>query len=317
MISLGIDTSNYTTSVALYDSKTGQARQRQQLLPVSAGEKGLRQSEAVFAHLKQLPGLLEDLMKGAPFPDRVGVSVRPRDVQGSYMPCFLAGETIARAISATGKIPVFGFSHQAGHIAAALYGAQSLALAKTPFLAFHASGGTTECLLVRPGETRPFDVELLGGTLDLSAGQVIDRVGVLLGLAFPAGPHLEALAKGTAHTLPGKPALKGGNCCLSGLENQSASLIGQGRPPADIAAFCQRMVGETILGMSKYAAAEYPGLPFVFAGGVMSNETIHEMVAGQIEGAKFAPARLSADNAVGPAILCQMEEAGSYVDHHR
>jgi len=306
MITLGIDTSNYTTSVALYDSGAGEVFQRQALLPVPLGEKGLRQSDAVFAHLKQLPGLLETLMEGRPSPAAVGVSLRPRDVQGSYMPCFLAGETTARAIAAAGKIPVVGFSHQAGHIAAALFGAQSLATAKAPFLAFHVSGGTTECLLIRPGSETPFDIELLGQTLDLSAGQVIDRVGVMLGLPFPAGPHLEKLAARAENTPPGKPVLKGGDCCLSGLENQSAALLAKGHPPADIAAFCQRMVGEAILGMAKAAASSYPGLPFLFAGGVMSNGLIRQQIAQQIAGAKFAPASLSADNAAGPAILCRM-----------
>ncbi|MCL2579462.1 MAG: peptidase M22 [Oscillospiraceae bacterium] len=306
MITLGIDTSNYTTSAALFDSQSGQATQRGQLLPVPKGEKGLRQSDAVFAHLKQLPTLLEQLMADSPPPECVGVSLRPRDVQGSYMPCFLAGETTARAIGAAGKIPVFGFSHQAGHIAAALFGAQSLDLASAPFLAFHASGGTTECLNVKPGQDIPFEITLIGETLDLSAGQVIDRVGVMLGLPFPAGPHLEQLAEKSANALPGKPVLKGGNCCLSGLENQSAALIAKGHPPADVAAFCQCMVGQTILGMAQLAASEYPGLPFVFAGGVMCNETIRKMIAGRIAGAKFAPANLSADNAAGPAILAQM-----------
>ena len=306
MITLGIDTSNYTTSVALYDSDGEDLTQRQALLPVPLGEKGLRQSDAVFAHLKQLPGLLEELMEGRPSPDAVGVSIRPRDMQGSYMPCFLAGETAARAIAAAGKLPVMGFSHQAGHIAAALFGGQCLEVANAPFLAFHLSGGTTECLLVRPGSENPFDVELLGETLDLSAGQVIDRVGVMLGLPFPAGPHLEELAARSENTLPGKPVLKGGDCCLSGLENQSVALLAKGCAPAEIAAFCQRTVGETVLGMAKAAAKRHPGLPFLFAGGVMRNGFIRQLIAEGIAGARFAPPALSADNAAGPAILCRM-----------
>ena len=307
MLTLGIDTSNYTTSCALFDSTTGEAAQRRVLLPVPRGGRGLRQSEAVFVHLKQLPGLLEELLEGAEPLAAVGVSVRPRDAEGSYMPCFLAGETVARGIAAAAKIPFKGFSHQAGHLAAALYGADALELAVQPFLAFHVSGGTTECLLVRPGKEQPFDIRILGKTLDLAAGQVIDRVGVMLGTPFPAGPALEKLA-GESEAPPFRPALKGGDCCLSGLENRCAALLEQGTPAAQIAAFCQNAVGETILAMAKFAAKKRPGLPFVFAGGVMSNAFIRQKIGDRIERAKFAPAGLSADNAVGPAILCTVQE---------
>ena len=302
MTTLGFDTSNYTTSCAIYNSDTGQVNQHRKLLPVEKGERGLRQSEAVFAHLKQLPGLLDALFETGRPPDAIGVSVRPRDVEGSYMPCFLVGETVARGIAATGKIPIMKFSHQAGHLAAALYGAGALELITQPFLAFHASGGTTECLLVNPGKRHPFEVSILGKTLDLAAGQVIDRVGVLLGTGFPAGPELERMAAQTK-PLPFKPALKGADCCLSGLENQCAGLLEEGKPPEQIAAFCQNAVGETLLAMAGQATKMHPGLPFVFAGGVMSNNFLRQRIEERVEGAKFAPASLSADNAVGIAIL--------------
>jgi len=306
MIYLGLDTSNYTTSAALYDSHTGEATQQRTLLAVPHGQKGLRQSDAVFLHVKQLPSLLEALMEGQPSPSAVGVSARPRDAYGSYMPCFLAGEMAARAIGIAGKIPVFSFSHQAGHLAAALYGMEELELAKQPFLAFHASGGTTECLLVSPGKEHPFDVEILGRSLDLAVGQIIDRVGVMLGLEFPAGRQLEVLAASSKTAMPFKPVLKDGNCCLSGLENQCAALIEKGVAPADIAAFCQKAVGETLLEMVKVVANKYAGMPVVFAGGVMSNAYIRQMIAGEIKSARFAPAHLSTDNAVGAAVLCEL-----------
>jgi len=280
------------------------------LLPVPNGERGLRQSEAVFIHLKQLPGLLEELLEGSGPLACVGVSARPRDVDGSYMPCFLAGETVARAVAAAGKIPVKRFSHQAGHLAAALYGAGELELVGRPFLAFHVSGGTTECLYVRPGGECPFDSQILGKTLDLSAGQVIDRVGVMLGTQFPAGPELEKLAA-EVEAMPFKPVLKGGDCCLSGLENRCAAMLNKGAPAAQVAAFCQNAVGDTILAMAEFAVRSHPGLPFIFAGGVMSNAYLRQKIQNRIDCAKFAPADLSADNAVGAAILAQLKGAAS------
>lgn len=298
---LGIDTSNYTTSLALYCGETGQIRQEKQPLPVEAGQLGLRQSDAVFHHVKQLPPLAEALLQGEGVV-AVGASTRPRDVERSYMPCFLAGEMAGRAIAAALHIPFYGFSHQAGHLAAALLGADALALMGRSFLAFHVSGGTTECLLVSPGEDTPFSIRQIGRTLDLNAGQVIDRVGGMLGLPFPAGPHLEKLAE-QGGKAPGKAVLKGFDCCLSGLENQCRTLLKQGASAAETARFCQASVGRTILEMALAAKEEHWKLPFLFAGGVMSNKGIREQIQSKIPGALFAPPALSADNAAGIALL--------------
>lgn len=302
MWTLGIDTSNYTTSAALYDGEL--ALQEKLPLPVGEGELGLRQSDAVFLHVKQLPELLEKLLPGrGEAMAAVGVSVCPRDAQGSYMPCFLAGESAARSVAAALQIPWLGFSHQAGHIAAALLGTGRLDLMGKPFLAFHASGGTTECLLVEPGGETVFNIEIVGRSLDLAAGQVIDRVGKMLGLPFPAGPGLEKLAAGAKRRLPPKTALREGDCCLSGLENQCRSLLEQGAEAADVAAFCQASLGEAVLRMARMAAQRHGGLPFLFAGGVMSNLWIKNKIVSEMPGAMFAPPRLSTDNAVGAAVL--------------
>lgn len=304
---LGIDTSNYTTSAALYDGET--LLQTKLPLPVREGELGLRQSDAVFAHIKQLPGLLEALLpQAAGSMEAVGVSTRPRDAKGSYMPCFLSGELAARSVAAGLGIACHGFSHQAGHLAAILLGSDSLELLDAPFLAFHLSGGTTECLLARPGKERPFDLEPLGRTLDLAAGQVIDRVGGMLGLAFPAGPALERLAGQAEGKIHPKTAIKDGDCCLSGLENQCRALLEQGKSPALVARFCQESVGETVLQMAQKAAKAHPGLPFVFGGGVMSNRFIKERLNAHLPDARFAPPLLCADNAAGIAVLARMTQ---------
>jgi len=194
MICLGFDTSNYTSSVAAFDGSGGENLSR--LLPVKAGELGLRQSEALFSHIKRLPELSDRLF--APLDPRelgaVGVSTRPRAVEGSYMPCFLAGESQARVLASALHLPLFEFSHQQGHIAAVLWSAGRLDLLGSEFLAWHLSGGTTELLLVRSDPSGEIRCEKLGGSTDISAGQLIDRTGQLLGLDFPAGKALDALA---------------------------------------------------------------------------------------------------------------------------
>ena len=191
---LGLDTSNYTTSVA-FCAQSGEVLQEKHLLPVKAGEMGLRQSDAVFHHVRQLPEMTEKLFAREAFTvTAVAASDRPQQKDGSYMPCFLVGAGAARELGALLHIPVHFFTHQQGHVAAALYGADKLSLIHEPFLAFHVSGGTTDALLVRPDETFGISCEVVAHSLDLKAGQLIDRVGGMLGLPFPAGPALEKLA---------------------------------------------------------------------------------------------------------------------------
>jgi N6-L-threonylcarbamoyladenine synthase len=301
MMTLGIDTSNYTTSVALYDADSGEIRQQKRLLPVREGELGLRQNDAVLAHIKALPILLEELLTPPAALAAVGVSTKPRDVEGSYMPCFLAGESAARAIGAAMGIPVCAFSHQAGHIAAALYGAGRLDLFDQPFVAFHISGGTTECLAVEPSGGG-FCVETIARSLDLHAGQAVDRVGAMLGLAFPAGSALEKLALTSAQAYHPKVTFKGADCCLSGLENQCRDRLQRGEASPDVARFCLDYLAQVLLTMAEHATARFPARPLVFAGGVMANTIIRQAVEERFA-ASFAPPVFSGDNAVGVAVL--------------
>lgn len=299
---LGIDTSNYTTSTALYDRAACVMTQQKRLLPVKAGRKGLRQSDAVYLHLKQLPELLETLLADVSGPVAgVGVSVRPRDAEGSYMPCFEAGHAAARAIAAALHVPVHAFSHQAGHIAAALFSADRLDWLERPFVAFHLSGGTTEAVLCRPGAGAP-EVELLCTSLDLKAGQAVDRVGLLLGLPFPAGPALEALSHQSVRTFSVRPSMKGGDCSLSGIENRCAAMRAHGEPDADIARYCISAIAAALHGMTQAVRAQYPDLPLLYAGGVMSNRDICTEFTERY-GAVFARPGFSSDNAAGIAVL--------------
>ncbi len=303
MRTLGIDTSNYTTSACIYDSETGEVFQRKLLLPVKQGEKGLRQSDAVFHHTARLHPLVEQLFEqcGTDF-DAIGVSERPRDAEGSYMPCFLVGVNAARCISAATGKPVYGFSHQAGHLAAALYSSGKMNLMNEKFVAFHVSGGTSEMLLVSPCGERTFDVKIIGETLDLNCGQAVDRAGVMMGLSFPCGRELEALALKSSEKYNPKVSVKGGNCSLSGLENQCRKMLEGGESKENVARYCLDFICKTLEKMTEYAISEYGNLPLVFAGGVMSNSIIREKIQRRF-GASFAQPDFSCDNAAGIAIL--------------
>ena len=298
---LGIDTSNYTTSVALA-SEDG-FRQSRKILSVGKGECGLRQSNALFLHTVNLPEMMEALRPMGKI-DAVAYSAYPRDVEGSYMPCFLAGQAAAHSVAAALDVPLYRFSHQAGHLMAAVRTCENDEIRKTPFLAFHASGGTTEMLYAAPDDEIGFSAEIIGRTLDLSVGQVIDRVGVMLGLGFPCGGELEKLAvQSKLSKLPLRVSMRDGNCNLSGAENAAQKMIKNGAPPEDVARFAILFAGKTILSMSEKAREAHPTLPIVYAGGVMRNKIIRGMLSRSLENVWFADTELSSDNAVGTAYL--------------
>lgn len=305
---LGIDTSNYTTSAALFDSGSGEVTQVKKLLPVKHGETGLRQSDAVFHHTVQLPEIMRELFGEKNVkPDAVSVSTKPRWIDGSYMPCFMAGRANAVSVSCALNIPMYEFSHQLGHIAAALYSVKRLDLVNREFIAFHISGGTTEALLVTPDSDKVMKAQIVSSSLDLKAGQAIDRAGVMLGLDFPAGAALDRLSQKSGREFKIKPKLKDGCCCLSGLENQCRNMLEKGESAEDIAKFCITGIYENIAAMCGFLKEKYPDLPFVFAGGVMSNSYIRNRITEEF-GAYFAKPEFSSDNAAGLAVLGYLKE---------
>ena len=304
---LGIDTSNYTTSAALFDTSDGTVRQVKKLLPVKKGELGLRQSDAVFHHTKQLPEIMKALFEDCgEVPAAVGVSVRPRNIDGSYMPCFLCGEGLADSIGAVNDISVYKTSHQVGHILAALYSAGRLDLVKKSFIAFHVSGGTTDCLLAEPDGESIIKVTELGTSLDLKAGQAIDRVGLMLGLDFPCGKMLEELARKSGRKFKIKPVLKGGSCCLSGVENKCRRMLDEGESPEDTAMFCLQYVYSAVREMTRHALKTHGAMPVVFAGGVMSDRIIRNKLESEFESC-FAESDFSCDNAAGTAVFAALK----------
>ena len=300
MMVLGLDTSNYTTSIAAFDGREGTNVSR--LLDVKPGELGLRQSEALFSHVKRLPELAEQLFAqvGRQEIAAVGVSTQPRAVEGSYMPCFMAGESQASVLTAALGVPLIRVSHQQGHIAAALWSAGRMDLMDIPHLAWHLSGGTTELLLVEP-EGKNVRATRLGGTTDISAGQIVDRTGKILGLQFPAGKALDALAQGAAGKQRFRVKVDGLQFSFSGLENKMQAFYRESGSPEETAAYVLRSVCGAVVRTTEAALEEYPGLPVVFSGGVASNSQLRD--ACRRFSPVFAEPRYSTDNAMGVAVL--------------
>ena len=305
MTALGFDTSNYTTSSAIFDGVGGKNCSR--LLPVREGELGLRQSDALFHHVRQLPELVEQLFADRPGEPitAVGASTRPRAVEGSYMPCFLAGQSQAQNIAKVLDVPFYAFSHQQGHIAASLWSAGRLDLMETPHLAWHLSGGTTELLLVEP-DGRNVRAQRIGGTSDISAGQLIDRTGQMLGLAFPAGKAIDKLSGESATSDRFRVKRNGLDFSFSGVQNKVQDYFRAGHAPADTARYTLNCISLCIASVTREALRLYPGFEVVFSGGVASNSLLRERCA------EFSPVfcapQFSTDNAMGIAVLTYLQE---------
>ena len=296
---IGFDTSNYTTSIAYYDGLDG--LNCSQLLPVKNGELGLRQSDAVFHHTNSLPELSDRLFSNIS-PNKisaVGVSTRPRAVEGSYMPCFLVGLSHAKVLAGAFHTPLVEVSHQQGHVAAALYGAKKLELMEQPHLAWHLSGGTTELLLIEPDGWN-IKCTKIGGTSDISAGQLIDRTGQLLGLPFPSGKHLDLLSVTAEKKDLFRVKIHDLTFSLSGVQNKMQAYSAN-NSPVDTAAYTLRCISNAVYSTTQLAMKQYPGLPVVFSGGVASNSILREMTAPLDP--IYAPGAFSTDNAMGVAIL--------------
>lgn len=304
---LAFDTSNYTTSAAVY--LDGEIRQSKKLLPVKKGLAGLRQSDAVFHHTAQLHTVFDSLDLSDCDIQAVGASFTPRSEEGSYMPCFTVGSSTAQIVSKLLGVPLYSFSHQQGHIAAAVYSSGKTELLSREFIAFHISGGTTEAVLVSPDSDKIISTQIIAQTLDLNAGQAVDRVGLMLGLDFPCGAQLERLALESSERYNPKPTLKDCDCCLSGLENKCRKMLNDGASGEDTALFCLKYIEKTLLSMSRALIKQYGNLPLLFAGGVMSNSIIKEGLSKELD-CCFAKPEFSCDNAAGVAYL-------TYLAHQR
>lgn len=302
---VGIDTSAYTTSVAVVDQGSRVLKSVRRLLQVAPGERGLRQSEAVFAHVRQLPSALQEALEGINPGDIAALcaSDRPVDREDSYMPVFQVGSGLAASVAATLKVPCYYATHQQGHLAAALIGMPPFA---GKFLALHLSGGTTDLLLVTENEV----IIPLARSRDLHAGQLVDRIGVVLGLPFPAGPALEGLAVRGKASGRYPVAVEGMDIHLSGAEAQALrDLEAQALKPQDVAAEVFDLLCRSTLRMLAAAAEQHGCGDVLVFGGVASASLLRENMQRRVE-ARRLPLRLrfgkqqySGDNAAGIAMI--------------
>ncbi len=298
---LGVDTSCYRTSLALADAG-GIVAQAGRLLDVPEGARGLRQSDALFQHVKRLPALMEEMMAGAQGAvDAVAFSEKPRPADDSYMPVFMAGTSLAKSVAALLHVPQIATTHQQGHLRAALVGTDL----EKDFVAVHLSGGTTEILRVGDG----LDIRLLGGTADISAGQLVDRTGVALGLGFPAGPGLEALAERGEPRSILPVSVRGMQASFSGAEAAVMRLIESGAAAENVAAEVYSLLARTLARLVSQAAGATGLTDVLLAGGVASSGLLRALLPERLRRlneavrVQWARPELSGDNAAGVALI--------------
>lgn len=295
---LGIDTSNYTTSVAVvedgrlvYDSR--------EILKVKIGERGLRQSEALFQHVNNLPLLLNsEFVRGV---RGVCTSIKPRPVEGSYMPVFKAGESTGASISSALGVPLFSTTHQEGHIEAAI---RSIGFEESSFYALHMSGGTTELLKVEKNEVSDeYQIDIVGGTKDISIGQFVDRIGVAMGLSFPAGKYVDKMSLiGENRTLRIPSKVDGLYFNLSGQETLGVKYIENGYNQEEISFSVMLCIAKTLEKVFNNLLKD-TDLPVILIGGVASSEFLRKYFKGKYSRIFFSEGKYASDNAVGTAYI--------------
>lgn len=299
---IGIDTSCYTTSIALIDSNGAIIDDRRVMLEVKPGQRGLRQSEAVFQHIQNFPRLVDDYKQTALITG-VAASTRPRPVFGSYLPVFKVGAGLGETLARLLGVPFYPTSHQEGHLRAGFINNE---LPRETFLAWHLSGGTTELLVVKP-VAGGFDIEKVGGSSDLQVGQFVDRIGVALGSRFPAGVYLEELAKQSQSEAALPVVTKELTISFSGPDSAGKRLLDSGIDPPELARRVFNCISRSLVKVTLEAIRRYDVNLVIFTGGVAANGLIraallHEASLHSIK-MIFAPQKLSSDNAVGVGLI--------------
>lgn len=306
---MGIDTSNYTTSIAIIDEMDRVVLDLRRVLKVDKGKKGLRQQEAVFQHINNLPELVDTMSKTIDFNDihSISCSYKPRNIVESYMPVFKVGKGQAVVISRILKTNFYEFSHQEGHIGAGII--YNSLKNSNRFLGLHISGGTTELLIVNKHNGN-FNIEIIGGTLDISVGQLIDRIGVEIGLVFPCGKEMDNISKrGCTLKLNIPISIKNETWFnISGMENYfKRLLINESYSKEDILATIFDVVSSYLLEIIIKGSRIYGINDILITGGVSANsiirETLKKTLINENITSYFPNIQLCTDNAVGIAYL--------------
>ncbi len=312
---LGIDTSCYTTSLCLLSPEGKLLAEARRLLKVQEGRCGLQQSEMVYQHTRNLPELMQQVYSSQTYKlAGIGVSARPRPREDSYMPAFLAGLGLARSLGAALGVPVAELSHQENHLEAGVWSAGGPGAGR--FLLLHASGGTTDLLLAERGSAQEhYQLTGLGGSLDLHAGQFVDRVGVALGLGFPCGPALEKLAATATEIAPVPVSVRGLELSFSGPATAALRAAKAGAVPAALAAGVQQAIGQALAKLLVNGAAAARVSDVLLVGGVGANATIRALIEKKLAAQSvrlWVPApQFSGDNASGCAAFARRVGAAS------
>lgn len=307
---LGLDTSNYTTSIAIVDSDFNVIADQRRSLRVKDGSRGLRQSEALFQHNENIPDMLESIFKIIEKSqiNAIGVSNKPRPLEGSYMPVFNAGVNYAKVISSVLNCPLYSFSHQEGHIEAAL--SSSLFKESPKFITLHLSGGTSEVLSI-DNSSFGYGINVIGGSKDISFGQLIDRVGVALSHPFPCGEILDQIAnnyRGKNLHLLTPICVDGLVFNLSGLESQCQRIIASHCDAEALIYELFYIISQSLCQIAKNSVGENHNNKILFVGGVSASKFVRNYIINYFKGKEIIPVfgdpTFSTDNAIGCAILC-------------
>jgi len=299
-----VDTSAYTTSIAVV-SRGRVALDRRMMLAVPQGSRGLRQSEAVFAHVKNLRALFSELRDwDKPQISAVAYSEKPCPAEQSYMPVFCVGASHAAAYAAALGVKPYALTHQHGHLYAAFFGND---VPDGVYGAMHVSGGTLDILRVTVDGSLVMEIKPIGGSLDITCGQLIDRVGVAAGLPFPCGAHMEPLYRPGVKKLAVK--VDGLHANLSGAETQALRRLADGEDPAEVCSAAFDCVAETLSRLIVHAAEELGLNRFILSGGVIAGTVIRERLSdiaqGKGIGLILTQREYCGDNACGLALAAE------------
>lgn len=306
---VGFDTSCYTTSVSCIN-QNGIVLDERTVLSVPLGERGLRQSDALFQHNRNLPGLIDTVLSNIDTKsiEAVGVSAKPTCAEDSYMPVFLAGRLAALSVARALSVPLIETNHQAGHIRAALANGNEALLRESSFYAMHISGGTTDMLAVSVENGSVGKIETIGRSTDLHAGQTVDRVAVAMGLPFPGGKHLEQVAVSATERDTRIPSsVNGTDCSLSGVEANCMRLLESGKSnQPEIAYALYDVLARTFYKLMKNVFEQTGKKEFLLCGGVASSNLLRALIRERNKlglNIRFGDSKLSSDNSVGVAYI--------------